>query len=468
LRGFSPRALISLDDLLIPASQSGSRQFSSSLALCLSLIGAVSMIYYHQGLFMPRVVAVRAAAGLGNGYSFGNDFYQVWLTSQEWLRHGLDPYSPEMTREIQIGLYGRPLDPNRLTDPVDRRVFPYPVFTDLLFWPTAQFPFAPLRVVVVCILAALTFASVPLWLRALDWQLSVEWICVIILLTLSSYSALEALFAAQLGLLVAFLLAASLVALQRGRFLFAGILMAITTIKPQVTALAILYLLIWSVDEWRERKGFWLGFFATLTLLVSASLIAMPHWIQSWTHTVLAYRHYTRPPLVTEVLTSHFGSSLVAPGTFVLTAVSIVIVIVLAWRNRGADYGSRAFWTTLTLSFSITTTTILPGQAIYDHLILLPGILLLARYRKEFLAGGLVPRVLLSLGAVVLFWPWLAAFALIVLRPLLAPAEFNSTAVFALPIRTAASLPFAVLALLAWAARLNSLRIKSARNPESV
>ena len=426
------------------------------------------MIYYHQGLFMPRVVAVRAAAGLGNGYSFGNDFYQVWLTSQEWLRHGRDPYSPEMTREIQIGLYGRPLDPNRPTDPVDRRVFPYPVFTDLLFWPTAQFPFAPLRVVVVCILAALTFASVPLWLRALHWQLSAKWICVIILLTLSSYSALEALFAVQLGLLVAFLLAASLVTLQRGRFLFAGILMAITTIKPQVTALAILYLLIWSADEWRARKGFWLGFFATLTLLVSASLMAMPHWIQSWTHTVLAYRHYTRPPLVTEVLTSHLGSSQVAPGTFVLTAVSIVIAIVLAWRNRGADYGSRAFWTTLTLSLSITTITILPGQAIYDHLILLPGILLLARYRKEFLAGGLVPRVLLSLGAVVLFWPWLAAFALIVLRPLLAPAEFDSTVVFALPIRTAASLPFAVLALLAWAARLNSVRIKSAKNLESV
>jgi hypothetical protein len=84
------------------------------------------MIYYHQGLFMPRVVAVRTAAGLGNGYSFGNDFYQVWLTSREWLRSGRDPYNAEMTRKIQTGLYGRPLDPNRPTDPVDRRVFPYP------------------------------------------------------------------------------------------------------------------------------------------------------------------------------------------------------------------------------------------------------------------------------------------------------------------------------------------------------
>jgi len=429
------------------------------------------MVYYHQGLFMPRVVAVRTAAGLGNGYSFGNDFYQVWLTSQEWLRHRRDPYSPEMTREIQIGLYGRPLDPNRPTDPVDRRVFPYPFFTDLLFWPAAEFPFAPLRVAVVCVLAALTFASVPLWLRALGWRLGAKWIAVILLLTLSSYPSLEALFAAQLGLLVAFLLAASLVALRRGRFLLAGILMAITTIKPQVTALAILYFLTWSACDWQARRGFYLGFFATLALLVGASLAAMPHWIQSWTHTVLAYRHYTRPPLVTEVLTSHLGPHLAGPGTFALTAASIVIAILLAWRCRSADYGSFAFWMTLSLLLSITTITILPGQAIYDHLILLPGILVLVRCRGQLRDGGIVPRILLSLGALVLFWPWIAASALILLRPVLAPADFNSTAIFALPIRTAASLPFAVLALLAWTARVKPARITAplnpARNPDS-
>jgi hypothetical protein len=37
---------------------------------------------------------------------------------------------------------------------------------------------------------------------------------------------------------------------------------------------------------------------------------------------------------------------------------------------------------------------------------------------------------------------------------LLPPTVFESTAVFALPIRTAASLPFAVLALLAYAAKI--------------
>lgn len=412
------------------------------------------MLYYHQGMFMPRVVAVQRAAGLGNGYSFGNDFYQVWLTSRQWLRQRRDPYSEEMTREIQTGLYGRPLDPNRPSDPVDRRVFPYPAFADLLFWPAAEFPFELVRVAVVGMLAALTVASVLLWLRAFDRRLSAKWVAVILLLMLCSYPALEALFAAQLGLFVAFLLAASLVVLQRNRFLLAGILMAITTIKPQITILAIFYFLVWSTHDWRLRGRFCIGFFSTLILLVGASLIVLPNWIHSWAHTILAYRHYTRPPLVTEVLTSPLGPRWSAPATFVLTAAAIIIAMILAWRNRAAALDSFGFWITLTLLLSITTITILPGQAVYDHLILVPGILLLVRYRNQLRDAGRVSRTLLAIGGLVLFWPWIAAFALILLRPLLAPSIFNSTAIFALPIRSAASLPFAVLALLVWTRRI--------------
>jgi Glycosyltransferase family 87 len=443
-------------------SQPATLTLSSTLALCLALIGAASMLYYHQGLFMPRVLAVRAARGLGNGYGFGNDFYQVWLTSREWLRNGRDPYSPEMTREIQTGLFGRPLDPNRPGDPIDRRVFPYPAFTGLLFWPAAEFPFPPVRAVVVYLLAILTVACVMLWLRALDWRIGAKWIAVILLLTLSSYPALEGLYSGQLGLLVGFLLAAAMLAIQRSRFLLAGFLLALTTIKPQVTALVILNLLLWSLHLWRERGRMVIGFFSTLALLTAAALVVFPHWIQSWTHTVLAYRHYTQPPLVTEVLISPLGPHLAGPATLVLTAASIVIAFVLAWRNRAAAASSRPFWITLSLSLTITTITILQGLAIYDHLILLPAILLLVRSRNELANAGPVPRVLLTVGALLLFWPWISAFPLILLRPWLAPSIFNSTAISSLPIRTAASLPFAVLVLIAWMWRVSPRRSSKA------
>jgi hypothetical protein len=164
---------------------------------------------------------------------------------------------------------------------------------------------------------------------------------------------------------------------------------------------------------------------------------------------------------VTEVLTAPLGSRLSAPATLVLTAASIIIAMMLAWRNRAATFNSFAFWITLTILLSITTITILPGQAVYDHLILLPGILLVVRHRRELRDAGPVPRILLAVGSLVLFWPWIAAFALILLRPLLAPAIFDSTAVFALPIRSAASLPFAVLALLAWMWRISTSPVSS-------
>lgn len=234
--------------------------------------------------------------------------------------------------------------------------------------------------------------------------------------------------------------------------------MAITAIKPQVTVLAIVYLLIWSIQNWRVRGRFCIGFLSTLVLLVGASLAVLPNWIQSWVHTVLAYRHYNPPPLVTQVLTSPMGPRLAAPATLVLTGASIVIAIALAWRNRGVPFGSFAFRITLALLLSITTIVILPGQAIYDHLILLPGILLLVRYRSELRRAGPVSRTLQSAGALVLLWPWIAAFALIVLHPWLAPTTFNSAAVLSLPLRTAASLPFVVLALLAWTLRINSAK----------
>jgi hypothetical protein len=243
--------------------------------------------------------------------------------------------------------------------------------------------------------------------------------------------------------------------MQESHYFFAGFLLALTTIKPHVTALVILYVLLWSLHLWRERGRLVVGFFSTLGVLTLSALVVLPQWIQSWIHTVLAARHYTQPPLVTEVLTAPLGPRLAGPATLLLTVASIVIAVLLAWRNRAAAANSRAFWMTVCLLLTITTITVLRGLAIYDHLILLPAILLLIRYRSELANAGPVPRILLAIGALVLFWPWISAFVLILLRPWLALSTFNSTAILSIPIRNAASLPFAVLMLLVWIWRVS-------------
>src|ERR1700686_3163224 len=124
--------------------------------LLLSAVCAAGMAYYHFCLFVPRAMEVRAAQGFGNGYSFGADFYPIWLTAREALLHHRQPYSPEMTRQIQIGLFGRSLDRSNPAAPLDYRAFAYPAFVDLLFWPLALLPFSVVRVGLAVILAVAT------------------------------------------------------------------------------------------------------------------------------------------------------------------------------------------------------------------------------------------------------------------------------------------------------------------------
>jgi hypothetical protein len=433
------------------ASTSAPRKLfrSAALALALALVGAASMVYYHLGLFMPRVREVSAQRHLAGAYSFGGDFYPIWLTSRRWIRDHHDPYSPALTREIQIGLFGRPLDSHVPTDPPsDYRTFAYPAYTDLLFWPLSEIPFRILRIAWSALLVILLGGTVVFWSRALAWQLNAVDLAIAILLTVCSYQELEGLYAGQIGLLVGFLLSASLLALVRDRLVLAGISIALTTIKPQMVMLAILYLILWSASDWRKRRRFTIAFFATMFLLMAASLLVWPHWIQSWVNVIHAYPRYAMPPLASEVLSANLRSYLGTP----IIALLLVAAIALAWRGRSAAVGSYSFWLTLGSLLAVTTVTLAPGQAVHDHVILLPAIFLLVS-RERLRNTGAIFRWLFAVGAAVVLWPWVTAACLIGLHPFLRPEVFYSKAVFALPLRTAAALPFVVIGLLVLAHR---------------
>jgi Glycosyltransferase family 87 len=443
------------------ASLRGTTRFAN-IAVCCALLAAAAMLYYHQGLFMPRARQSHASRNLSRGYSFGNDFYQIWITSRECLPRRSNPYSDEVTRRIQVGLYGRVLDPHNPGDPKDRRAFPYPAFVDLLFWPASQLSFPSARIAVFCALLPLTATMVWLWMKALAWIPSWQWIVIIIALVLTSYPVLEGLYAGQVGLLVGFLMAAGILALRRGKLLLSGILMALSTIKPQMSVLLIVYLVFWSISDLRKRMRFCIGLFAITGALVATALVVWPHWIEEWVHILRAYRGYNPAPLLSQVLGGLFGPRLEQPLYFSSSAVLLAGAVWLAWRNRSAMPDSTQFWLTLTLLLAVTTVVILSGQAVYDHILLLPGILFLAAHWRDLIANR-VTRALLAVGSVVLFWPWMAACILVLLRPTLSPDWFFSKGVFLLPLYFAVALPFLVLAPLALA--LRDHKSIAARNP---
>jgi hypothetical protein len=214
-----------------------------------------------------------------------------------------------------------------------------------------------------------------------------------------------------------------------------------------MTLLLAAYLVIWSAYRWSERWRFLAGFVFVFLLLGASSLMIWPHWILEWIHVMAGYRQYSTPPLVTYLLGDAIGSRL---GPALIVGL-LVGAIILGVRMRDATPTSAEFSLAISLLLAITVITLLPGQAVYDHVLLLPGIFLIAFSWPSFAATGWIFRGLLSVFALALFWPWISAPAVIALRPLISPEKFAS--VVLLPIRTAASIPFvelAILGLLMW------------------
>jgi len=414
---------------------------SPRIALFLVLVVSAGMVYYYVGLFLPYAQQLRIAKDLDGGYSFGNDFYPIWLTTRESLLHHSDPYAPETTRAIQTGLFGRPLDAKNPGDPpVNCRAFAYPAYTDIIFWPLAVFSFAKVRVGLAVALALLTAASSLLWLRTLRYRGSTLFLAVLVMFTLSSYAVMEGLFAAQPGLLVAFLMAACFAALVKDRFFLAGSLFAFVLIKPQVAALVLLYLLVWTFSDWRKRRGFVAGLFACSGLFGAASLIVWPHWMARWLHVVLTYGNYTPPPLITYSMGPKLGP--------LVTAALFMVALIVMWRLRQVPATSSLFLLNISLLLALSSIMLLPGQAVYDHIVLLPGILVMATSWRR-LASSKFFAVFLAGGALALFWQWVAVLPLLVFRYF--SAQLFGRSLLMLPLDAASFVPLAVSAVLAYA-----------------
>ena len=135
------------------------------LAAAVSLAGGW---LYWQRVLIPHQIADGAAHNRPRG-NF-SDLYPQWIGTRDLLLHGRDPYSPEVTREIQEGYYGRALDPNKPGDPKDQQAFAYPVYVVFYLAPTIHLSFVAVRIGFFWGLLGLTLVTVWLWLGVLRYS----------------------------------------------------------------------------------------------------------------------------------------------------------------------------------------------------------------------------------------------------------------------------------------------------------
>ncbi len=398
---------------------------------------AAAMWIWVQRIAIPHQQSESVAKGIPRGNL--SDLYPRWLGARELVVHGRDPYGSDITREIQAGYYGRPIDPERPNDPKDQQAFAYPLYIVFVLAPTVGLPFPIVQRIFLWLLVLLTAASVPLWLRALGWRVATTWQLVWIILVTGCFPAIQGFKLQQLTLLVVALVAASMYCVARRAWVWAGVLLALASIKPQLVVLVIAWLCLWVVGNWKERQWLLWSLAAAMTVLVIGAEFLLPGWIREFRAASAAYYLYTGGgrSVLDVALTPLWGR-----------AVSVILVgalFVLLWRIRHAAADSNQFRWALSLVLA-TTLVVVPMFAPYNQLLLVPALLWILQGIQPLWKKNLLSRFLIVLTAFAVFWPWLAAGALAVSLVFL-PGPVVEKA-WTLPLYTSLAIPVTMVATL--------------------
>jgi hypothetical protein len=240
--------------------------------------------------------------------------------------------------------------------------------------------------------------------------------------------------------------------------ILAGALLAVATIKPQVTALLVAGLALWVLGHWRARQGLAWGFLGTLAVLMGGAFLLLPGWLGDFRAALAAYQQYTNGHSLlwiwADVGLGRLFPAGVEPVTNALAAGLVALALGVWWQARRAAAGTFPFARVLALTLAITLL-IIPTWAPYNQPVLLPAILLLVQTRAALWAGGRRwVRWAWVTAAAMIGWPWLAAAGLLLALPVAAAAGQGccDSAVYRLdflPLLTSLFTPLAVLAALA-------------------
>jgi hypothetical protein len=334
------------------------------------------------------------------------DLYPRWVGTRELLLHRRNPYGPELSHEIQMAFYGHVID-QQYGEPgvevVDEQRFVYPLYVVFLLAPTVYLSFSQVQMCALVLFAVATAISVLLWLDLLRWRPHKILTTAIVLFILSSPQIMQGLRLRQIGLVVAFLLALSAWCIARNHLALAGVLLAVSTVKPQLVVLPLAWFLVWGISGWPRRWPLLAGFGVTLATLVALGELILPGWAGYFVDGLIAYRKYfPTTSLLCLALGNWVGGA--------LSGIAILALLTLAWRNRKVDAASPDFIQTLA-AFFVAASLVLPLFQPFNQVLLLLPVLMVVR------DWDLLPPLGRRSFFIVAAWPWIASLVLLLFPP---------------------------------------------------
>jgi hypothetical protein len=280
--------------------------------------------------FFPVLLLAAALAGLTwSNYRFaqenpgGNDFLVHWVGTRALLVEGISPYSDEVAERIQTQAYGRPARPGEH----ELRVA-YPLYGEIVFLPFALIgDYTVARALWMTALEAGLLGLAILSLRLTLWRPGAWLVGAFLVFSVIWYHGLRPLINGNAVVLVALMLAGAFLALRARRDELAGVLLALATLKPQVTLLPLLFILLWTLSHGRWKTLAWL--LISLALLSAIAALFLPDWPIQNLREVLRYPEYNPPGTPGAAFASWWPSAGYRLG-WVLSAI-VAILLILEW-----------------------------------------------------------------------------------------------------------------------------------------
>jgi hypothetical protein len=382
--------------------------------LVLAILMAAGMHCFYSYVFFPARVAEDVLMNRPRG-NF-SDLYPVWLGTRDLLINQHDPYSPEVTADIQRGVWGRTVDSRNPGDPTDESRFAYPLYVVFILAPMIVIPF-PAATGLFILMGLITgILSAWFWSRLLGRGNSLFHVIISIVLFLGSWPFVLALRVHQPALIVFALMSGAMMAVVAHRPWIAGVLLALATIKPQSVIGIVGWLMLWSLSNWKDRKGVLVSFALTLSAMLGASEFLVPGWFWEWREAMSAYMRYSPlPGAFVELMFGHLLGKTVG-------ALVVFGTVLFCWKARKDTPDTNRFKLVpaLILSANLFVT---PVWHAYDHIFLLPPAILLWEWRELFFQLKPFQRAILRFSALALIWQWVAvpvAVCVVIIAPSLA------------------------------------------------
>jgi hypothetical protein len=321
----------------------------------------------------------------------GNDFLVHWVGTRALLVDGISPYSDEVALRIQTLAYGRPALPGEH----ELRVA-YPLYSAGLFLPFAFLSdYSLARALWMTALEIALVVLVLLCLRLTGWKPGLWLLAVFLLFSLTWYHGVRAVINGNAVILVAVFIAGALVAIQSGRDELAGVLLALSTIKPQVVILLMVIICVWAISVRRWGIVNWIVL-SLIALSVGAAFF-VPDWPLQNLWEVIRYPGYNPPGTPGSAI----ATWLPAAGTKLGWGLTILLAILLLieWSAaRGQDFR----WFLWTASLTLVASQWIGIQTDPGNFIVLfvPLVLVFAMWVKH---SGTLGRVTVILSMLVLF-----------------------------------------------------------------